>query len=366
MKSSGWTYKNTPFTSILKAEIEIFLGNIPLFLFPVLLEKEVPLEFLNNSKIIIPNEKSIFRKIYFSEKELIPSKAQKQVFKALNIKYFYPYKLSYLELRRAIGLELIDEPIPHGVYLIKDDMGLGGIYVEGDLEEMILAIERNFQVIGFFMKEGTWIIKFSPELSKTIFCTPNNIQIFDLVPLGIVIINGNIQSLGGGIINSDGIPVPCDEEIPSVLKGVDLNIISSGKIEISSHLILQGVKWQNGIPYVKGNNESQLILFSTGEDFFNDTERNGGIIINANSPNELKIQASLVAKESGFTVNGENKKIQIFGSIQSSSISLNENKLEIIYDKRFKNQKLSEIDYPLTVFPVILISDLKVLYWEDL
>ena len=365
LKSSGWSGKETSSFSTLKGEIEIFAGNIPLFLFPVLLEKRVSLEILDNLEIIVPNKKFNFREIYLPEKELIPSEANEQIFKALNIKYFYPYKLSYLELRKAIGLELIDEPIPPGVYLIKDNMGLGGIYVEGDLEEMVLAIEGNFQVIGFFMKEKSWVLKFSPEMSETIFKTPSETQIFDLIPKGIVIVNGKIKSLTSGIINSKGIPVPCDEEIPSVLKGVNLTIISSDKIEISSHLIIQGVEWKDGIPYVKENNESSLVLFSTGKDFFNNKEKNGGIIINPNSQEELKIQASLIAKGSGIEVNGENKKVQIFGSIQATNINPGKNKLKIIYDGRFKNKEISETDYPLTISPLIFFSDLRLLYWKD-
>jgi hypothetical protein len=370
LKSVGWiNASNSSSASMLKGELELLAGKIPLSFFPVLVEEKPESNFIENEGLEVINpEKNLFnQKVYFSEINLIPDIADAQLLKAFNIKHFYPYKLSYLELRRAIGLEEINEPIPLGVYLIQNDLGLGGIYVEGDLEQMVLAIKENFQVIGFFTEQGTWILKFSPELSKTIFKTPSEIQFYDLTPLGIIIINGKVHSLGGGTVNSDGIPILCkSQEIPSVLKGLNLSIISSDKIEISSHLILQGVKWENGIPYIKEKVETQLILFSTGKDFFNEEEKQGGIIINENSPNELKVQASLISSKSGIKIKGDNKEVLIFGSLQASSLNINNNEIKIIYDNRLKRKEFSFGDYPLSASSIILISSCNILYWKEL
>ncbi|MFQ6084091.1 MAG: hypothetical protein ACE5WD_12150 [Candidatus Aminicenantia bacterium] len=358
--------------SILKGTLSLFAGRVPLFLFPLLVEKksenETVEEFLKRNKIeFVSSDKRLSpKKTYFPGTEIIPEEANAQLLKALKIEYFYPQNLSYLELRRALGLEEINEPIPSGVYLIKDDLGLGGIYVEGDLEKMILAIDESYQVVGFFMEKGTWVIKFSLEESKTVFFSPTECVYYDLIPLGIIIVNGKIKSLGGGIVNSDGMPVLVDDqEIPSILKGLNLTIISSDKIDISSHLILQGVKWEEGIPYVK-DSDTQLNLFSTGKDFFDDSEKEGGISIAEDSPNEIKIQACLVTKGQGFELKGEDKNVQVFGSIQASSLNSNDNNLEIALDNRLLRGENSFSNYPLSIIPLILISSFEISSWQEI
>jgi hypothetical protein len=365
LKSTGWISKKSFSSSLLKGELEIFIGNIPLSLFPVLVEKKKSSKTLSDLEVIIPDNRNYnLKTIYLTEEELIPSEDQKKIFDAFNIKYFYPYKLSYLELRRAIGLELIDEPIPPGVYLIHNDLGLGGVYVEGDLKEMILAIEENYQVIGFYTEDKIWLVKFSPELSKTIFITPDDIKIFNLIPRSIIIVNGKIHSLTAGLIDSKRELVSTDEEIPCILSGVNLNIISSDEVKITSHLILQGVEWKDGIPYIKENKKSQLIIFSTGKDFFDDEEKSeGGVIIESGTQDGLKLQASLIVKGKGIKINGKNKNIQIFGSVQTSDINSNGNSIKVIYDQRLKD--ISNKDYPLTISKIIFLSDLRLLFWKD-
>ena len=56
---------------------------------------------------------------------LIPSDATPQLAETLRIKIFSPDKLTVYQLRQALGLPLVNEPVPDGVYLIVNDAGLG-------------------------------------------------------------------------------------------------------------------------------------------------------------------------------------------------------------------------------------------------
>jgi hypothetical protein len=250
--------------SSLESYLGVLAGNLPLPYIPLLVDKKLEPDqkndFAEKNKIdFLPSEKNLIpTQISFAEGDLIPEDANSQVQKALKIKFFHPQNLSNRRLRAVLGLEETNEPIPEGVYLIKDDLGLGGIYVQGDLEEMVTAIEENFQVVSFLSEQGCWILKYSPQKSKTIFSTPEEVFYYDLIPLGIIIVNGKINSLGGGVMDPSGQAIlVTEEEIPSILNGVNLTIISSDKITLSSHLIHQGVKWIDKVPYVKDRN-SQL------------------------------------------------------------------------------------------------------------
>ncbi|MEE8378366.1 MAG: hypothetical protein V3R45_08325 [Candidatus Aminicenantaceae bacterium] len=355
----------------LEARLGIFAGNLPLPYIPLLVDKKLDPDhkndFMEKNKIdFLPSEKNLISpQISFAEGDLIPKDANSQVRKALKIKFFHPQNLSHLRLRAILGLEETSEPVPDGVYLIKDDMGLGGIYVQGDVEEMVTAIEENFQVVSFLTKQGCWILKFNPQKSKTIFSTPEEVLYYNLIPLGIIIVNGKINSLGGGMMDPSGQAVlVTEEEIPSILKGANLTIISSDKITLSSHLIHQGVKWIDKVPYVKDSN-SQLIIFATGKDFLDNTKREGKIIIDKDSPQEIKIQASLTAADKGFSIEGKGKTVHILGSLHASDYSSNENKLKFTFDERLLEESDLVQHAPKTAKPVLCLSFFKPVEWKE-
>ena len=357
--------------SSLEARLGIFAGNLPLPYIPLLVDKKLDQgqknDFMEKNKIdFLPSEKNhISPQISFAEGDLIPKDANAQMQKALKIKFFHPQNLSNRRLRAILGLEETNEPVPDGVYLIKDDMGLGGIYVQGDLEEMVTAIEENFQVVSFLTEQGCWILKFSPQKSKTILSTPEEVLYYDLIPLGIIIVNGKINSLGGGVVDPSGqVILVTEEEIPSILKGVNLTIISSDKITLSSHLIHQGVKWIDKVPYVKDSN-SQLIIFATGKDFLENTEREGKIIIDKDSPQEIKIQASLTAADKGFSVEGKGKTVHILGSLHASDYTSNGNKLTFTFDERLLEENDLVQNAPKTATPVLCLSFFKPMEWKE-
>lgn len=357
--------------SSLEGTLEILAGYIPLPALGVFIDKKLSADQKENfqaaNKIIfIPSdENQITQKINFSDGGVLPQESNALISKAIKINIFNPEDLSISVLRKALGLEEIDEPVPDGVYLIQDDLGLGGIYVQGNLQEMVLAIEGNYQVISFVSDQGQWILKFSPSLGKTTFLTPEGSAFYDLVPLGIIMVNGSINSLGGGIVDPGGrVLLVKDEEVPSILAGANLTIISSDRMTVSSHLIYQGVKWQEGIPYIK-DSKSQLVLYATGKGFTDSNERDGQIVIANDSPENLKIHASLTAGNKGFLIEGEKKNVQILGNLITSDYTSNGNTLEIKRNEQILEDKSLLQNAPKTAKSVLFPSRFKIMAWKE-
>jgi hypothetical protein len=295
---------------------------------------------------------------------VLPADLGPTVAKALNIGVFRPGDLTPAQLREALGLEPSTDPVPAGVYLIRNDLGLGGVFVQGDLEEMILAASGDAQIIAFRADGAEWVLEFSPARSRTVFRTPERSYAHDLVPLPIVIVNGKIGSLGGGYVAGDGrVEMAFDGEAPAVLSGVDLTIVSSDKVTISSHLILQGVRWQDGVPYAK-DSQAQLVIYSAGRDVVSGEARDGGVAIAAEAPDDLKLQASITAASGGFTIEGVEKEVQILGALHANDFSGNGNTLAIARDERSAAGEFPE-NAPLTATPQLAFFSLKVLVWKE-
>jgi len=357
--------------SSLETRLEILAGHIPLPMIPFLISKNMDLEEKENFEANNPidfvrrPDNLLVPQASIVGEGLIPQDAAPLLEKALDIKIFRPQDLTNARLRAALGLENSQEPVPEGVYLIQNDLGLGGIYIQGDVKEMITAIEQDFQVISFQMDAGVWIIKFSPEQSKTYFDTPDGARAYDLVPLGFIIVSGKIESLGGGTVDPTGnICLIKDKEVASILQGINLTIIASDTVNISSHLLRQGVKWQEGVPYVKEEN-AQLLIFSTGRDFQDGQMKEGGITIDENAPQEIKIQAGLTAQGEGFKILGEKKTVRILGSLQTSDYLSGGSQLEITPLLLFTSLKDSSFSAPATAEPVLFLSSFESLEWKE-
>jgi len=245
-------------------------------------------------------------------------------------------------------------------------MGLGGIFVQGDLDQMILAIEDDYQVICFQKDPDRWILKFDSSQSLTQFITPAENFVFDLVPLGIIIIAGEIKSLSGGSVNSEGDILPAiEEEIPCIRSGVNLTILSSEEVTIASHLVHQGVSWQDGVPYLK-DSQSQLNIFTTGETLSGESSNSSGITIAAEAPSELKLQASLTTASGKISLEGSNKNITLSGSLHTPDYISNGNKLKILPDDRYPFASDLLQNAPKTKLPLLAITELRIMAWREL
>lgn len=310
--------------SSLVARLGVAAGRLPLTAFPFLIDKPMTAgertSFLAKNAIEVAGEPgNLAPAAAFGDGGTIPDDATGLLAAALKVKIFEPQSLTAARLRAALGLPASDEPVPEAVYLVRDDLGLGGVYVQGDVEEMVAAIDGDFQVLLFKLEAGEWLVRFSPSAGRTEFIGPDGAtETFNLVPLGLVVVRGAVKRLGGGTVGADGRPVlETESEAPSLLSGVQLTIVSSGKVAIASHLVRQGLRWQDGIPYLE-DKSSQLVIYATGTDFESGAETDGGILIGDDAPLDLRIDASLTAGGAGFKVEGGDGTVRLAGGLQAT------------------------------------------------
>jgi hypothetical protein len=365
--------KNLPFSrsSSLDVKVAVLAGHVPLSAIPFLLDKNLPPEERDSFKeendiTLLPSSREILpARMSFSDASLVPQDATPLLEKALNIEIFRPQDISAARLRSVLGLEESQEPVPEGVYLIRNDQGLGGVYVKGDVDEVVAAIEGDFQVVAFRMESGVWTLKYSPSQSQTVFLSPEGEETFDLVPLGLIIIDGKVLSLGGGKVDEGGdVRLIADQEIPSLLPGINLTLVASGEITITSHLLQQGITWQDGIPYIESE-QTQLVIFSTGRDLWGEEAREGGIVISQDAPQDLKIQADLTAGGEGIRADGADKMLRLLGSIQTTEYVSSGRRLELTPWLPRADGNGWPIYGPQTTRPVLFISRFNAAAWKE-
>ena len=256
------------------------------------------------------------------------------------------------------------DPVPDGVYLIENDLGLGGIFVQGSLDEMILAVRGDAQIVVFRAGEAEWRLEWSPAGSRTEFAAPQGSRYYDLVPLPLLFVNGALAALGGGTIGPDGRVDMCfDGRTPAVLNGVDLTIVSADRVTIATHLILEGVRWQDGIPYSKGS-EAQLAILAAGRDAVTGERTEGGISVSDGAPANLKLQASLTAAAGGFGIEGPARSVELLGALHADAYAGNGSRLTLYRDDRAAAGGFPRIA-PLTAEPQLAVYALKVLAWRE-
>ncbi len=356
--------------SRLDGTLGIVAGRFPLAAFPLLLDKEPAAggdpDFLkaNGISFAAPPGNMIRPAAVVTGGGQIPQNASAQVSKALKVSVLSPADLTNALLRQALGLDPSEAEIPDGVYLIKTDEGLGGVFVQGDLDELVLAIDGPRQVIVFRSAAGEWKLAFDPAAGRTEFVTPEGTAAYDRVPLGMIVVNGGLASVGGGAVAADGtVAMARDEEIPCILSGVALTIVASERVVLSSHLILQDVEWREGLPAVK-ESQSQVVIFSSGRDLQTGEAVDGGVTVAADAPAALKVQASVTAGGGGFEIAGAGKTVEIMGGLQASDYRGNGNALRIAPDPRAAAGVLPP-DSPLTATPRLSVISLRILAWRE-
>ncbi len=354
----------------LHGSVAFFCGHLPLAVFPFALDRDpVPEnteEYLEEHGVSLsPTRKSSLIRPYFSGDPLIPDMPEKAVNEAFKTDIFRPQDLTSRRLRTILGLEESDEPVPEGVYLIQDHLGLGGVFVQGDVREMILAIANGFQAVHFTLDAGTWLLKYNPAESTTQFVTPEKEFFYPLIPKGIIIINGSVQSLGGGAENTTGgYELIRDREIPCVLNSVRLTIISTEEVVISSHLLQEGVEWRDGMPYVK-DGKAQLNIYAAGCGLGGEGGGEGRITISKDVPQDIKIQASLTAAGEGLSIQGEDTNVTLLGGLHTTDIINPAGRLDILADDRFLQHPELLNESARSLRPLLHCAALSIKEWNE-
>ncbi|MCX6560738.1 MAG: hypothetical protein NTZ26_09490 [Candidatus Aminicenantes bacterium] len=299
-----------------------------------------------------------------SPRPLIPGDASPLLAEAMKIGMLEPGGIRLALLRQALGLPPVNEPVPDGVYLIRNDSGPGGVFVQGDLDRLLLAIEGGRQIIGFESPAGAWKLAFTPGLGPTEFLTPEGLRQDDHPPLGIVFVNGAVGSLSAATVDSSGALVAAEEAgIPCLRDGQSLTIVSTDELVIDSDLLHEGVRWADTIPYLK-DRQSQLVVYAGSRDVLDGTDTRGAIRIGADAPSEVRIQASLAAAGS-LAVEGAAKKVVVSGGLQAASLRLGDNRLTIAPDERIADGRMTPCCGPLAAEPVLLVLGLRPQAWRE-
>jgi len=357
--------------SVLEGSLGLFAGRLPLAAVPLYIKGEMTgaerAAFAAESGVSFPGRPGeiLGPGPAVSPAGVLPEDgAVDLAAKALGVGIFEPGDLSPARLREALGLEASTDPVPDGVYLIRNDLGLGGVFVQGDLDELILAVRGDAQIAVFRAGGAEWRLEWSPARSRTEFLGPEGTAVLDLVPLPLVFVNGAVAALGGGAVAPDGrVEMAYDGETPAVLDGLDLTIVSADRVTIASHLILEGVRWQDGVPYRKGS-EAQLVIYSAGQDPLSGEQTGGGIAVAAEAPDNLKIQATLTAAAGEFRIDGTGKSVELMGALQAGAYAGNGNRLALYRDERAA-AGLFPANAPLSAGPQIAFTSLRVLGWKE-
>ncbi len=352
----------------LDLSLDVLAGRIPLACFPFLLAgasgNGYVADLLDRQKLVLAacRRKDLTPRNLVTSRPLIPRDASPLLARALNIKLLEPGRIGRAVLRRSLGLEMIDAPIPEGVYLIRNDAGPGGVFVQGDLDRVLLAAEAGRQYIQFESPDSVWKIKFGP-LSGTEFFTPTGIQTDVHPPLGMVLVNGSVASLSAALLGADGNLVPVrDGETPCLQDGLALTIVSAEEVAIGSSLLHEGVRWSEGVPYLSAK-QSQLVVYASGSDLIDGTEKAGRILIDPAAPPEVKIQAILTAADQ-FEIAGGPKTVVVTGGVQASALALGDGILKIAPDERLVGNLLLPPLGPAAAEPVLHVLGLRPLAWR--
>ncbi len=280
-------------------------------------------------------------------------------------KILKPDSLPNWLLRQALGLEPGNDPIPDGVYLVQDSLGPGGIYVQGNLDQLLLGIDSGFQVIQFQQGENTWLLRFNPSTASASFISPSERQDFNELPVPVIMINGRVLELATGRPNGSGfIKKVDDENTPAFLSGLKLTIVCSGKINLTSNLFSDGLDWKEGLPYLRSK-QSELIICSTGKDFQSEENVDAGINLLGEAEKEAVVEASLIAGGRGFSAAASADKINIIGSLAATALYPGRNEIDIYNLPPMVQPSPSEPDLRVYSEVALLhLSHIKILEWR--
>lgn len=354
----------------LDVGFSVMAGCVPLSVFPFLLAgddaPEQAADLFSDESLVLVSAEGGGRTppAAATERALIPRNAAPLLAEAMKIGIFTPADLTPARIRPALGLPPSGEAVPDGVYLVSDDLGLGGIFVQGDVEELILAAAEGFQHLQFRLAAGIWRIRIDPGEPRTEYFGPDGTRSYDRRPRPIVLVNGSIASLGGGTIDGLGnLTLSTGTDTAAILAGFALTIVSSGETVITTHLIQEGVRWTDGLPYLR-DSTAQLFLFASGSDFLSGARTDGRVRVGAQAPADLYLQASVTARD-GLRLDGINRNIILSGSLQAGSLEAGSNRLAIRPDARLLSTLQSIPLSPRTTSPVLFLTGWEPLEWSD-
>lgn len=224
--------------------------------------------------------------------------------------------LSNKDIRKSLGLTENNNAVPGGVYTPSDASGnaTGGIYIQGDVDEMIMSVDANGKQQIYIRQaaytKGSGKNKVNvPEVKKTITIDPaaktmvvkdmknNTTTTLQNASRNILHVEGDIKSIGGPSRQPSN-SKKTEDAPPAIQKEMALTVSSTGDIVVQRDLKYQddprGADGQFGGGDDNLKTKNMLGLFSSG----------GDVRVGTSAPDNMSIHASIMAASNGaqFTV----------------------------------------------------------------
>jgi len=274
--------------------------------------------------------------------------------------------------------------IPQGVYLPNDGSNIkGGIYIEGDVDEMVVAAGKD-GTQTYEIKQGgqTYTIKVDYNNNTTTFTGPQGTTTLSGVPngpapqgsggpTGQIYVKGKIDALTApkrtGPVPSTAPDHPPPDEIPPALAlETQLNITAVGEIGLYSDLVYECDPTKMGdSSYLNGNSRCASVNGQLPTVLGMLSEKDD-IVIKKGAVDDIFLWGSYLsaAKGKGLAVEdyasrGPQGKMRLFGGVTSyedklrgiisGSGSLISGYVETFeFDTRFENSQLTPPNFPTT------------------
>jgi hypothetical protein len=127
-----------------EADIDLLSGQIPLTMFPILINKKIDTptaDFLKKENISSKDGKKIVV-------DDIKTEVDMTGFLKDAIEIDKARALTWEEIREQFGFERSSEPIAEGIHILSEENTVKLIFIQGDVERIVFSINENKQIIG--------------------------------------------------------------------------------------------------------------------------------------------------------------------------------------------------------------------------
>lgn len=202
--------------------------------------------------------------------------------------------LSWSKLRERFGLEISDEPLKQGIYLVSEGDAIESVFIQGDLQRLIFTAGDDTQKLEFHLQDGTYELTYIP--GEPYFFCPDPLIGNCLLFKEKIIVNGNVWSLEQG------------HGTRAFREDSNLTLLVSGQTVIRTSLETRNLDLKK----LKLNN---LTLVCGHHSLFDPPETPARILVESND--QIHVQASVLVN--GILENNS-EQLQITGSLFADEI----------------------------------------------
>lgn len=268
--------------------VDLLKGRIPLDEIPLFVSGEAPEnmeQFLETVKIKIPQrERPVITKpeVEFRLKDYL-----------LDCFKIKGTALGWPEIREKLRMEISDEPIQEGLYLIQEGETVEAVFIQGDVDRLRFSIDGDKQAMTIYFHNTPYGLKYIP--GRCAFEAWDSREESRRCFKEKIMVNGNIWNLE-------------QEGAAAFTEGARIQVLAAGKIVIQSSLAPEP-------PLLKKITVTHIALIPAARNLVSQKEVEAGIVFHAQE--DIQIHATLIS--AGKTIN-QGRKVRIEGSLYSKGI----------------------------------------------